>query len=93
MLGLLTEVAGDRGLLCIVDDAQWLDAASAQALAFVARRLDAEGIAIVLAMRTVGAEFADLPQLVVEGLGRRRRARRCSGARSRARSIRGCATS
>ena len=69
VLGLLTEVAGDRGLLCIVDDAQWLDAVSAQALAFVARRLDAEGITILLAMRTVGAEFADLPRLAIEGLG------------------------
>jgi DNA-binding CsgD family transcriptional regulator len=68
-LSLLTEVAGDRGLLCIVDDAQWLDVASVRALAFVARRLDAEGVAIVLAMRTVGQELANLPRLVVEGLG------------------------
>lgn len=68
-LGLLTEVADDRGLLCIIDDAQWLDEASARAIAFVARRLDAEGIAIVLAMRTVGDQVAGLPQLVVEGLG------------------------
>lgn len=69
VLGLLTEVAGDGGLLCIVDDAQWLDEVSAQAVAFVARRLDAEGIAIVLAMRSVGPVFADLPRLVVRGLG------------------------
>jgi DNA-binding CsgD family transcriptional regulator len=69
VLGLLTEHAGDRTLLCIVDDAQWLDDASARALTFVARRLDAEGIAIVLVMRTVGASFAGLPQLVIEGLG------------------------
>lgn len=69
VLGLLTEVAADRALLCIVDDAQWLDEASAQAVAFVARRLGAEGIAIVLVMRTVGEQFAQLPRLVVEGLG------------------------
>jgi DNA-binding CsgD family transcriptional regulator len=69
VLGLLAEAAGDRALLCLVDDAQWLDEVSARAIAFVARRLDAEGIAIVLAMRTVDDELADLPQLVVEGLG------------------------
>ncbi len=68
-LSLLTEVAGDGGLLCVIDDAQWLDEASAKAIAFAARRLDAEGVAIVLAMRTVSADFADLPQLRVAGLG------------------------
>jgi DNA-binding CsgD family transcriptional regulator len=69
VLGLLTEVATEKPLLCLVDDAQWLDDASARAIAFVARRLDAESVAIVLAMRVVDAEFADLPQLVVTGLG------------------------
>ncbi|MBP2707884.1 AAA family ATPase [Microbispora sp. RL4-1S] len=69
LLGLLTEAAGDRALLCVVDDAQWLDEASARAVAFAARRLDVEGIAVVLAMRTVGEAFAGLPQLVVAGLG------------------------
>src|SRR5690606_4653186 len=69
VLGLLTEAAGDEPLLCVVDDAQWLDEATAQTLAFVARRLEAERIAILLAMRTVGAGFAGLPQLLVEGLG------------------------
>ena len=69
VLSLLTEHAGERGVLCIVDDAQWLDAASAQAIAFVARRLGAEGIGLILAMRTVGAAFADLPHLAVGGLG------------------------
>ncbi|WP_228430789.1 AAA family ATPase [Baekduia soli] len=69
VLGLLTEAAGERALLCIVDDAQWLDDVSARAVAFVAPRLDSEGIAIVLAMRTVDEAFADLPQLVVGGLG------------------------
>jgi DNA-binding CsgD family transcriptional regulator len=69
VLGLLTEVAGDRALLCVIDDAQWLDEVSARAVAFVARRLDAEGIAIVLAMRSVDDTAADLPQLVLRGLG------------------------
>ncbi|QFY09111.1 AAA family ATPase [Nonomuraea phyllanthi] len=69
LLGLLTERAGERALLCVIDDAQWLDEASARAVAFAARRLDAEGIAVVLSMRAVGEAFAGLPQLVVEGLG------------------------
>jgi DNA-binding CsgD family transcriptional regulator len=69
VLGLLTEAAGDRALLCIIDDAQWLDEVSAGALAFVARRLEAEGIVVLLGMRTVDAQFADLPRMVVEGLG------------------------
>ncbi len=68
VLGLLTDAASDRGLLCIVDDAQWLDEASAQAIAFVARRLDAEGVAIVLAVRELSERFARLPLLAVEGL-------------------------
>lgn len=68
VLGLLTEIADEKPLLCVIDDAQWLDDASAQALAFVARRLEAEHIAIFLAMRVVSARFAGLPQLVVEGL-------------------------
>ena len=71
VLGLLTEAAGDRPLLCIIDDAQWLDDASSQAIAFVARRLDAEGITILLAMRTVGDQFANLQQLRLGGLSDR----------------------
>lgn len=67
--GLLSHIAGDRPLLCIVDDAQWLDAVSARVLAFVARRLSDDGIAIVFAMRRVTDQFADLPQLFLEGLG------------------------
>ncbi|GAA2331575.1 LuxR family transcriptional regulator [Streptomyces kunmingensis] len=68
LLGLLTEAAGDRALLCVVDDAQWLDQASARAVAFAARRLDTEGVAVVLAMREVDEMFAGLRQLVVDGL-------------------------
>ncbi|WP_307840846.1 AAA family ATPase [Streptomyces sp. GESEQ-4] len=69
LLGLLTEAAEDRGLLCVVDDAQWLDHASARALAFAARRLDAEGIALVLVVRQPDEVFAGLAHMVVEGLG------------------------
>ncbi|MGW2465064.1 AAA family ATPase [Streptomyces sp. NPDC001356] len=69
LLGLLTEAAEDRALLCIVDDAQWLDQASARALAFAARRLDAEGIALVVAMRQADDVFAGLSHMLVEGLG------------------------
>jgi DNA-binding CsgD family transcriptional regulator len=68
-LSLLSEVAeGSRPLVCLVDDAQWLDRASAQALAFVARRLGAESVALIFAAREFGGELAGLPELVVEGL-------------------------
>ncbi|MFH8443388.1 AAA family ATPase [Streptomyces sp. NPDC018026] len=68
VLGLLTEAAEERGLLCVIDDAQWLDQASARAIAFAARRMDAEGIALVLAMRRTDEAFASLPHMIVEGL-------------------------
>ena len=51
MLSLLAEVAEEQPLVCLVDDAQWLDRVSAQALAFVARRLLAEPVALVFAVR------------------------------------------
>jgi DNA-binding CsgD family transcriptional regulator len=70
VLGLLSEVAEERPLVCVVDDAQWLDAASAQALAFVARRLGAESVGLVFAVREpFGERYLDgLPELVVGGL-------------------------
>jgi DNA-binding CsgD family transcriptional regulator len=68
VLGLLSEAADERPLVCLVDDAQWLDRASAQALAFAARRLVAESVAIVFAAREPGAELAGLPELLVDGL-------------------------
>ena len=68
VLGLLSEVAEERPLVCLVDDAQWQDRASAQALAFVARRLQAESVALVFAVREPAEELAGLPELVVEGL-------------------------
>jgi DNA-binding CsgD family transcriptional regulator len=69
ILGLLTDASDDGPLLCIIDDAHWLDEASAQAIAFVARRLDAEGVALILVMRVVDHDFSDRPQLIVGGLG------------------------
>ena len=68
MLSLLSEAAGERPLVCVVDDAQWLDRASAQALGFAARRLLAESVLVVFAAREPGADLRGLPELVVEGL-------------------------
>jgi DNA-binding CsgD family transcriptional regulator/tetratricopeptide (TPR) repeat protein len=70
VLGLLAEEAGGRPVVCLVDDAQWLDHVSAQTLAFVARRLVAESVAMIFAVRDEngGDELAGLPELVVKGL-------------------------
>jgi DNA-binding CsgD family transcriptional regulator len=67
-LGLLSEVAAERPLICLIDDAQWLDRASAQALGFAARRLVAEQVGVVFAARDPGDELAGLPELEVAGL-------------------------
>jgi DNA-binding CsgD family transcriptional regulator len=67
-LSLLSEVAEQQPLLCVIDDAQWLDRASALVLAFVARRLLAEPVALVFAAREPGEEFRGLPELPVGGL-------------------------
>jgi DNA-binding CsgD family transcriptional regulator len=68
-LSLLSEAAEQQPLLCVIDDAQWLDRASALALAFVARRLLAEPVALVVAAHEPGEEFRGLPELPVGGLG------------------------
>ena len=71
VMGLLSSVAEERPLVCLVDDAQRLDRVSADALAFVARRLAAERVALVFAVREPTGEpaFEGLPDLVVGGLG------------------------
>jgi DNA-binding CsgD family transcriptional regulator len=71
-LSLMTEASEEQPLLCVVDDAQWLDRASAQVLGFVGRRLLAESIALVFAIRTPAAApdpLASLPELRLSGLG------------------------
>ena len=69
-LSLLAEVAEASPLVCLIDDAQWLDQASTRTLTFVARRLLAERIAMVFAVREPGetGTLDDLPELVVEAL-------------------------
>ena len=67
-LNLLSEVAAERPLICLIDDGQWLDQASAQALGFAARRLGASPVGLVFATRNPGAELAGLPELEVDGL-------------------------
>jgi DNA-binding CsgD family transcriptional regulator len=67
-LSLLTEAAENAPLLCVVDDAQWLDRASAQAMAFIARRLLADRVCLLFGTRDPLEELKGLPELVVEGL-------------------------
>jgi DNA-binding CsgD family transcriptional regulator len=68
VLSLLSEAADERPILCLVDDAQWLDQASLLTLAFVARRLEAERVGIVFAAREPGDELVHIPELEVRGL-------------------------
>jgi predicted ATPase len=69
LLSLFSEAADERALLCVVDDAQWLDDASALTLAFVARRLLAEPVGIVFAVCDPREALAHVPVLQVDGLG------------------------
>src|SRR3954451_8859297 len=71
VLSLLSEAAEQRPLLCVVDDAQWLDHASALTLAVVARRLLAEPVAIVFAAREPHEELLHVSELVVDGVPKR----------------------
>ena len=65
VLSLLSDVAEEQPLLCVVDDEQWLDRGSADVLAFVARRLGAESVGLIFAARALSEELAELPELVV----------------------------
>jgi hypothetical protein len=71
VLGLMADVAARRPLVCLIDDAQWLDHSSAQTLTFVARRLHAEAVALVFAVRDPSDALSrdGLPELQVSGLG------------------------
>jgi predicted ATPase len=70
VLSLFAEVAAHEGLVCLIDDAQWLDEASSQVLGFVARRLLAEAVLLVFAVRESGDArlFPGLPDLTIAGL-------------------------
>jgi DNA-binding CsgD family transcriptional regulator len=68
VLGLWAEAAAEQPLICVIDDEHWLDRASAQALGFAARRLEAEAVGLMFSTRAAGEELAGLPELVVEGL-------------------------
>ena len=73
VLGLLADHTDARPLICIVDDVQWLDRASAQTLAFVARRIARESVALVFALRESDehpVDFAGIPELAAEPLSR-----------------------
>jgi DNA-binding CsgD family transcriptional regulator len=67
-LGLLSEAAEKKPLICVIDDHQWMDQASRQVLAFVARRLGAESLGLLFATREPGDELAGLPRLPIDGL-------------------------
>ncbi|HTX01311.1 MAG TPA: AAA family ATPase, partial [Acidimicrobiales bacterium] len=70
VLGLLADTAREEPLLCVIDDAQWLDRASAQAVALAGRRLQADSVALLFSLREPSErdEFANLPELRLEGL-------------------------
>ena len=67
-LSLLSDAADQQPLICVIDDYQWLDTASAQALAFVARRLGAESVGLVIATRVIGTDLRGVPELPVRRL-------------------------
>jgi DNA-binding CsgD family transcriptional regulator len=69
VLSLLSDASDRNPVLCVVDNAQWMDRASAQVLGFVARRLLAESVALVFATRQRSQDLLGLPELEVTGLG------------------------
>ena len=68
VLGLLSDTAAERPIVCIIDDAQWLDRPSGELLAFVARRLVAESVVMLFSTREEDERLQRVPELVVEGL-------------------------
>jgi DNA-binding CsgD family transcriptional regulator/tetratricopeptide (TPR) repeat protein len=68
VLSLLSEVAVEGPLICVIDDEQWLDRASVQVLGFAARRLAGDPVGLVFAARALGVELAGLPELEIGGL-------------------------
>ena len=68
VLNLLSDAAEPQPLICVVDDEQWLDRATAQVLGFVARRLVAESVGMVFGTLVPSSDIAGLPGLTVEGL-------------------------
>jgi DNA-binding NarL/FixJ family response regulator len=68
VLTLLSELAAEQPVICVVDDTQWLDRASAQAVGFVARRLANEAVAFLFGARELPDEVRDLPKMVIKGL-------------------------
>jgi DNA-binding CsgD family transcriptional regulator len=69
LLGLLSQLASEQPILCVVDDAQWLDRESAQAFAIAARHLSSENIAFLFGARTIPTVLNGLPSLAVFALG------------------------
>ncbi len=70
VLSLFAEAAAEQPVLCVVDDEQWIDRASAQCIGFVARRLGAESVGLVFGTRALSDELAGLPQLRLEGMSK-----------------------
>ncbi|MGW7681625.1 ATP-binding protein [Kribbella sp. NPDC054772] len=68
VLSLISDLAEEQPVLVVVDDAQWLDTATAQTLGFVARRVGAEAVGLLFGAREVGVELHGLPELEVDGL-------------------------
>ena len=68
VLSLFSDVAEARPLVCLIDDLQWLDNASAQVFGFLARRVAAESVALIMATLAVNPEMSKLPSLEVSGL-------------------------
>jgi AAA ATPase domain len=78
VLSLMSEVAAAEPLLCVVDDAHWLDPATTHALAFVARRLGADSVGLVFASRVTVDDLDDVPELTLRGLAAADARARCS---------------